>query len=100
MNHWILPGILETIEITVALEFGVTVEQMRSKRRFRPWTEARHTAMFFYLMKFPKMTYRQIGDMFNRDHASVIHAKNVVCDLLKYDTIYQSKFKTIESKIN
>ena len=57
----------------VAANTGFSVEELTGKRRFTGLVEARHRAMA-QIRERTALSYPEIGNLFNRDHSSVIHA--------------------------
>ena len=94
MNAYVIPGIVRTdnlIDDIIASAFGVSVDQMKSKRRYRPGTEARQFAMW-YREKNTKESLSVIGNRYNgRDHATVLHAKKTVNNLIETNKVFKGK---------
>jgi chromosomal replication initiation ATPase DnaA len=62
-----------------AYYFDVSEEQMTQETRGKlNVSKARHVAIYISKQKTEKLTLAEIGEYFNRDHASVIHAIEVV----------------------
>ncbi len=69
---------------------------LEHKTRKRGITEARHIAMVIISESFPEKTLREIGAYFgDRDHSTVIHAKNTVGDLLDTNTYFKKKYEDV-----
>ncbi len=62
--------------------FGVTVEDFRSKSRTRHLTTGRQIAMYL-VREMTEMSLPEIGRAFDRDHTTVIHAKDKIADLMQ-----------------
>ena len=57
----------------VSYLYGIPVDEILGKRRFKLIVDARHEAM--YRMRHElKFTFKHIGDIFSRDHSTIIHA--------------------------
>lgn len=53
--------------------FNVTLDELKSKRRLKNITDARHWIIYI-LYNYNKMTLAQIGRILNKNHATCIHA--------------------------
>lgn len=66
---------IEEIMKTICVYYGVTEEDLKSKSRQK--TIARPRQMFMHLAKaYTSASYKKIGEMVDRDHATVIWAYN------------------------
>ncbi|HXF56644.1 MAG TPA: chromosomal replication initiator protein DnaA [Actinomycetota bacterium] len=68
-GHEIRPA---TILEETAAYFGLAVEDLVSKSRSRPLTTARHIAMYL-LREHTGLSLIKIGELFDRDHTTVLH---------------------------
>ena len=67
----------ETIQQTVANHFGVSVADIIGKCRARHVADPRMVAMYL-CRKLTRLSSNEIGDIFGRTHANVLHAaKNI-----------------------
>ena len=64
---------------TVTSLTGITLEIMRSRTRVRGIVDVRQVAMYL-VDKYTRLTLSKTGQLFNRDHATVVHSKNRVND--------------------
>lgn len=82
---------------TCCNSFGVTRQQLFSKRKDAHYVEARHIAM--YLMRKYNLlrTLVAIGKYFKRDHTTVINAVDKVKGFIEVDTAYKNRVIDIES---
>ena len=99
MNYWTTPIMKERLDIKnqikladsivekVAAYYGMSNEEIRGKSRKRELVKARWLAMYFIRQK-TDYTLNAIGDMFGRDHTTVIHALETIKDImtLHYET--------------
>lgn len=107
MNHWIAPGLRshELAEATKDREsrifetvcdiFKVTAEEMFGKCRKRNLVEPRQIIMYLLYNKTAR-NLKSIGRLMNRDHATVIYAKNTVKDLIDTDKLYKAQIEYLE----
>ena len=64
---------VEKILSAVTKEYGVSVEDLKSKKKTDNIAQARHKAIYI-LRKLTDLTYKAIGEIFNRDHATVMNS--------------------------
>ena len=76
---------LERIMKVVCEEFEIDIDLITSKKRQRNIVDARHIFCYLASKAYGRFTLKQIGGLINRDHASVLHAKRKVKDLIEYD---------------
>lgn len=90
MNH------LKTIKETIEELYGLSLDE---KTRKRPNVEARG-----FFVKIAKdslnVTYDQIGRFINKDHATAIHSKKTIENLLTYDSKIQLVYQTLLDSLN
>jgi chromosomal replication initiation ATPase DnaA len=90
--YTIAPG-LKDVDDIISEVFYVKSSDLQLKNRHREISEARQFAMFFR-KNFLHMTTHQIGSIYNRDHATVIHADHTVNDLMSTNKTFRSKAET------
>lgn len=92
----------EKVERIIYLVCGVTntpYQFILGKSRSREIVEVRHIAMYLVCWH-TTLSLKAIGKIFNRDHSSVIHARDTVSDLLDTSAEFRYKFKSINDKLN
>lgn len=57
----------------VSSKYGVSVEDMKSKKKTEAVANARHVAIYI-IRKLTDKSYKEIGNIFGRDHSSVMHS--------------------------
>ena len=62
---------------TVAKHSGCTVEELKSKDRHRRLADLRHIAIWL-ILKNTRLTLKEVGELFERDHSTILHAKKKV----------------------
>lgn len=90
MSPMAIPGIARTRTLfTPKIMFDVieqvleiSTEELRSNSRKRELVEARHIFCYF-TKENTKFTLSKIGGLVNRDHASILHAVNLINNLLE-----------------
>ena len=65
--------LVERIIDAVAKEFDVTAEDLKSKKKTDNIARARHTAIYI-IRNLTELSYKAIGEIFNRDHSTVINS--------------------------
>lgn len=63
---------IKTIVAAICSEYGFKPKMIYVDRRIAKLVEARHL-IFYFCRKFTSETYKELGRMFHRDHAAVIH---------------------------
>jgi chromosomal replication initiation ATPase DnaA len=53
----------------------------------------------YFLVNLTNETYKEIGGLFQMDHTSVIHSKDLIRDLITVDQKIQSDVEAIKRKI-
>lgn len=74
----------QIIEI-VANRYGYTAQLLKGRSRPEGVAFARHVAMYLIRQACGKLSFQDIGDIFGRDHGTVIHAWNRICTLTPND---------------
>lgn len=72
----------ETILIAVCYHFGVSIDEMKSRKRFHHILFARHVATYLIREKCDNVTLSTIAKYFNRDHTTAINSIREVRDKL------------------
>jgi len=90
MNH------LNTIKKKIEELYDLNLSK---KSRKRQYVEARG---FFVKIARDKLnvTYQQIGNVINKNHATAVHAKKVIEDLLSYDVELKRIYQEILNSLN
>jgi chromosomal replication initiator protein len=74
----------EIIIKTSCTYFNSSLEVLQRKSRKREFVYPRQVIMSF-LTEYTDLTYLIIGNMFSRDHTTVIHSKDTIKDLMTND---------------
>ena len=87
----------ETIDATKIVEivckfYGVKKEELLARKRTKNIAEARQIAMYL-ITEYLNIPLESVGNIFGKDHSTVIYAKNKVAEDIK-------KFKKLEVQIN
>ncbi len=87
------------IQNMVCNYFNVTIDQFLSKTRKREIVQARQIAMYLS-RNLTKTSLSSIGaQLGGKDHATVLHAYNTVCDLIDTDRSFRQYVSDIEKQI-
>src|SRR3972149_6360316 len=94
MNYISIPGIKEQyrsqcapvitsegIIKTVCDHLDVRFDDLKTKCRIREYVHARHI-IFYFLKKHTSLTLKSMGEIFNRDHTTVIHGLENLNDII------------------
>ncbi len=90
---------ISDIQKTVCSYFSLSPESMLSKSRKREIVQARQIAMYLS-RQMTKDSLASIGAQIGgKDHATVLHAYNTVCDLMETDKHFKQYVVEIEKKL-
>jgi chromosomal replication initiator protein len=82
---------IEEIQERTAAHYGITLDELRSKRRFQHMVWPRHVVCYLARQKL-RLSYPAIGKKLGVHHSNVMWSVNVVCDRLFTDPIEKSTF--------
>jgi chromosomal replication initiator protein len=89
----------DTIQATVAHEWGVSPEGLRSKTRTKALTVPRQIAMYF-MRELLGMQLVEIGNTFGgRDHSTVIHSLERVAIRMREEPAFSQKIGQLRSSL-
>ena len=88
----------EDIATAVCNHFSLRPTDLRSKRRSRNVAVPRQLAMYL-CRRLMSASFPHIGDLFGRDHSTVIHATAVTERRIKEDTAFQAVAERLERTI-
>jgi len=77
---------------------GLNSNQLKMKTRLRPIVENRQIAMYL-IQKYTNKSLARIGMIFDKDHATVIHAIKTVESLCDSDVGFKSRVNAIEKLV-
>jgi len=82
----------------VCATMGVTIDQIKGRRRLREYVEARH--VFCYLCReHTILPLQKIGAMINRDHATVMHSHKTIKGWIEFDQFFKELIVNLTTKI-
>lgn len=112
MNYVAIPGIkemyriesapvvtLENIINTVCEFYKIDAEGLKGKSRCRENVNARFV-IFYFFRKYTKLTFKEAGLIFNRDHTTVIHGLATLNDIMQTEPIVKAEVESLESVIS
>lgn len=88
----------EIIIRTICEYFDIHRWQIESHKRDRKYVIPRQIA-FYYLRRLTSLKCKQIGEILNRDHTTVIHSIEMVNDLSATDMEYKNKLEEVGEMI-
>ena len=95
-----IPITLENIERAVCKFYNIQGSDLRKKVRKREVVQPRQVSMNLSHYK-TKHSLAAIGEYFGGfDHATVLHARNTVDNLLETNKIFKQEFEQIEQSLN
>lgn len=85
------------IKKIVAGFYEIDVNELEEKTRRREIVSPRHVAMYLSL-KYTTLSLKKVGESFGgRDHATVIHGRDTVEDLMDTDAKFKANVQQIDS---
>lgn len=81
----------------IAHAYDLPLVRFFSKRRDDCTATARHVAMAL-LSRYTPLTLKEIGNLFRRDHGTVIHGRERIRDLIRQDPGLRRYYQHLESK--
>lgn len=91
---------LNDVIISIAKQYGVTVQELKSKKRSKNVATARQIACYI-MKKLTNYSLQAIGQFLNgRDHSTIIHAITTVENRIKKDRLFAVKIKRVEEEIS
>lgn len=89
VSPYVFPGLKEMTGKIVLVQFvsdlcedrGLDLQQVLSRCRKKKYVELRQVAMYI-LRHYEKKTFQEIGRLFDRDHATAIHAWRTFHELM------------------
>jgi chromosomal replication initiator protein len=109
MDYWAIPSIRKQklnprqreaianeIIAKVCTYYNITNEEIRGKKRYRTIVTARHMSMFLIRTRL-KLKLKAIGDLYGRDHSTVMHGISSIQDQSDVDVLISTD---IENLIN
>jgi len=88
----------DAIARAVCEHFALPPGDLRSRRRSRHVVVPRHVAMYL-CRRLLDASYPRIGELFGRDHSTVMHGVNVIETRLKDDVAFQTLVSQIERAV-
>ncbi len=88
----------ENIQRTVANHFGITLADMIGKCRSRNVADPRMVAMYL-CRKLTRLSSNEIGDVFGRTHANVLHAAKTITDRCNSDDQLRRSVNQLERQL-
>jgi len=88
----------DIIAETVRDYYNETQEMLKMKCRDRALVQTRQIT-YYFVRKYTKHSLTKTGKMFGQDHATVIHARGNIIDLVQTDTRIRNDISTIENQL-
>ena len=95
----LLEPLMSHIVALVRKHTGYSVDELKVRSRKRHLVVARQLNMYF-MKRHTRFSLAVIGSIFNRDHATVLHAQKTIDDLIETDKRIRNLFKIIEDEVD
>jgi len=92
------PITFDEIAHAVCDRYGVSVQQLLSRRRTKQVAIPRQVAMYL-CRHLLEASYPRIGSLFGRDHTTAIHGVRVISSRIRQDPALQAEVSTIEHRL-
>lgn len=92
------PSVAAVID-AVAQQFGTTRELILSNQRYASIMRPRHVAAYLACQVVTHLSLAEIGRVFNRDHSSMIHARDKIAAELETDLALAETVETIRGNL-
>jgi len=76
----------------------VSITQIRSKKRYRLFAQARGL-FFVFARDYTNCSIMEIATFINRHHATCVHYCKITPDVLKYDKKYRIEYGDIQNRL-
>ena len=90
---------VENISRLVFSYFNVPLEKIKVNNRKAQVIRAKQFTAYFLKREIYKITLEEIGKVFNRDHATMIHSIRKINDLIEVDAEYRTYHEELCIKI-
>ena len=87
--------VVEKLLSIVSETYGVSLDDMKSSSRAQNISQARNVAMYVMKKVIPNITLKEIGDYFNKNHATVIHSVKRIEESVEKDQIFKNTVNNI-----
>ena len=88
----------ETILALLQKRYGILIEDMTGKRRSADIVYVRHLAIYLILV-YTGLSLKQTGRIFDRDHTTIISARNGVEERIKNDASFAKELQEIRAEL-
>lgn len=88
----------ETIRDLIGCQFRVSVDDLRSRSRKRTIAFPRQMAMYL-TRKFTNQSLADIGNMYNRDHSTVLHAIKIITREMSQQSSVRQQVEMLSAKL-
>ncbi|MBR4950818.1 MAG: chromosomal replication initiator protein DnaA [Clostridia bacterium] len=82
----------------IARRYGVTEEELKSKKRNADITAARHCAVYI-IRKSTNLSQKDVGRMFNKDHTTIIYSVSTVEKKMQEDPAFEREINAFLAEL-
>lgn len=91
-------AVVEKVLLRVSKKYGVSIEDLKSKKKTDRIASARHVAIYI-IRKLTDMSLKEIGKIFGRDYSTVISSINKIELNIKTVKNYESEINSLIKEI-
>lgn len=88
-------GTMMSIIEIAAKDMNVNANMLWSPKRNAEYVQMRQMLMWLFRTQYPQLPLRMIGDMFKRDHATILHAMRQVEGAISTDPVFRGVLKNL-----
>lgn len=92
-------AIISQVLETVSFKMGVSIEEMKGKKRYPKYVIARHLCMYL-LREMTSLTFEEIGNTLNRNHSTTIYGIYKIKNKLNKNKQFRFLYYEIKSNVN
>ena len=93
-NNQPIPQTTEKIILEVSRVYNISIDDIMSQKRNASISNARQICMYI-IREVTNLTFEEIGEKFNKNYATVIHAVNQVSEKIKHDSSLNAQISDI-----
>lgn len=98
ITYWEMPVMAKPINVDALIQnvcdhFGINIHNIADKTRKREYVEARGI-ISYHLRRRTNKSFMDIGELFNKDHASIMHYIKRTENLMDVDSKYKELVKS------
>lgn len=95
----VFPITFDDVVHAVSTHYGISVESIKGPKRYKPLVHARQVVVHLALKLLANRSLCSIGRELEKDHTSILHAKNKIRGYLSESSVLTNEINMIEATI-